>query len=355
METKQQNDRRRQSITPDNYISLINCKLEHGPIIGSQQTFTMTYKLCIDPFYYVDNHNSFTWKINYQYGHFKDLDDLINSIGNNNNFIHSDFPINYRKTAIGFKLTPSKLEERRYMLELWIKEVLANYCNFPYLIRSNIENFIDIPHDIEKKYHSYLSTIQVANKLGLNKSNSSDVVNSNNSSASNSPASDKVMDANTIRNNIVNIIQSNIDNDNDSTTKDYHLRSSRLPSPLALQLRSLLEKLLYHIGLDNTNINPYMLPKTCCTQTFMISSKMDIIIDNKSLSLLGHFLLGNIIIMIIIIIIIIIININIGVYQQKEIILTFTCIYFMSMYYTSHHHFSLWLSSVLTYIGYDHY
>ena len=174
------NDNKRHSITPDNYISLILCKLEHGPIIINQQTFTMTYKLRIDPYYYVDNHNLFTWKINYQYNHFKDLNDIINNIGNN--YIHSEFPINYRKTSIGLKLTSSKLEERRYMLEIWIKELLASYCTVPYLIKSNIENFIDIPHDIEKRYHSYLSTIQVATKLGLHKSNSSPINNNGNNS-----------------------------------------------------------------------------------------------------------------------------------------------------------------------------
>ena len=199
------------SITSDNYISLINCKLEHGPIVGAQQTFNCTYKLSIDPFYYIDNHDSFTWKINYQYAHFKELEELISSIGDTTTNIQCDFPINYRKTAIGFKLTPSKLEERRYMLEIWLKEVLANYCNVPYLVRSSIENFLELPHNIEKRYHSYLSTIQVANKLGLNKGNASDINNSNNSSASNSPISDKIMDADNIRNNIVNIIQNNKD------------------------------------------------------------------------------------------------------------------------------------------------
>jgi len=269
----------------------------------------MTYKLRIDPYYYIDNHNLFTWKINYQYNHFKDLNDIINNIGNN--YIHSEFPINYRKTSIGLKLTSSKLEERRYMLEMWIKELLANYCNLPYLIKSNIENFIDIPHDIEKRYHSYLSTIQVATKLGLHKCNNND--NSNNRNSNNSsPINNNGMDANSIRNNIVNIIQSNSNTPDIDTSKKntivHHYRrhndtttttTSRLPSPLALKIRSILQAVLDNIGISSSHINPYYLPKLCRTETFIVSASMTVV-DTKHLSLVGHVALGTIIIIIII-------------------------------------------------------
>ena len=96
------------------------------------------------------------WKVTHQFSRFKILNLLIRKLAPK--LIYSKFPKDSTTTLLGLRVSKKAVDNRRLMLDIWIREVVANYEIFPEEIVQSLSDFIKAPKKIitvlDKKFSS---------------------------------------------------------------------------------------------------------------------------------------------------------------------------------------------------------
>ncbi len=119
-------------------IESLKVDVKFGPVEDKiEQLFTLVFSLKGD--------SNTQWETNYRFAKFSELNKQINHAAPN--FISTDFPKAHRsRTALGMKIADEKLEERRNVLNLWLREVIANYDLLADNLREVLLEFIKVPN-----------------------------------------------------------------------------------------------------------------------------------------------------------------------------------------------------------------
>lgn len=110
----------------------------------SHYTYTVVFSI---------DRSSIRWKVTHQFSRFKVLNLLIRKLAPK--LIYSKFPKDSTTTLLGLRLSKKAVDNRRLMLDIWIREVVANSEIFPEEIVQSLNDFIKAPKKvttvIEKK------------------------------------------------------------------------------------------------------------------------------------------------------------------------------------------------------------
>ena len=90
--------------------------------------------------------NNIRWKVTHQFSRFKILNLLIRKLAPK--LIYSKFPKDSATTLLGLRLSKKAVDNRRLMLDIWIREVVANFEIFPEEIVHSLNDFIKAPKKI---------------------------------------------------------------------------------------------------------------------------------------------------------------------------------------------------------------
>ena len=108
------------------------------PIIDrGHYTYTLVFS--------VDKSN-IRWKVTHQFSRFKVLHLLIRKLAAK--VIFSKFPKDSTTTMLGLRLSKKAVDNRRVMLDMWIREVVANFEIFPEEIVASLNDFVKAPKRI---------------------------------------------------------------------------------------------------------------------------------------------------------------------------------------------------------------
>lgn len=86
------------------------------------------------------------WTVTHQFSRFKILNLLIRKLAPK--LIYSKFPKDGTTTLLGLRLSKKAVDNRRLMLGIWIREVVANFEIFPEEIAQSLNDFIKAPKKI---------------------------------------------------------------------------------------------------------------------------------------------------------------------------------------------------------------
>lgn len=100
--------------------------------------------------------NNVRWKVTHQFSRFKILNLLIRKLAPK--LIYSKFPKDSTTTLLGLRVSKKAVDNRRLMLDMWIREVVANFEIFPEEIAQSLTDFIKAPKKVttllEKSFSS---------------------------------------------------------------------------------------------------------------------------------------------------------------------------------------------------------
>ena len=112
--------------------------LEAEPVVGDKVVlFSVHYgvKRSTDP--------TMRWKVTNSFARFKVLNVYIQKYAPK--FIYSRFPKDGSLTSLRIRMSRKALENRRLMLDIWIREVVANAELFPEDVQMNLWDFMKVP------------------------------------------------------------------------------------------------------------------------------------------------------------------------------------------------------------------
>ena len=90
------------------------------------------------------------WQVTHSFARFKVLEMMVRKFAPK--YIYSRFPGSGSLSSLRLRLSSKAVEHRRLMLDIWIREVVANGALFPDNIQSNLWDFMKIPvHKIPPK------------------------------------------------------------------------------------------------------------------------------------------------------------------------------------------------------------
>jgi hypothetical protein len=137
-------------------IELLKVDIKLGPIEDKiEQLFTLNFRL--------KEEESFTWEVNHRFAKFEALHkQIVHALSN---FISTEFPKTHRsRAALGFKISDEKLEDRRKMLNLWLREVIASYDLLPTEIQASLMDFIRIPSCFSISFDQQIKSDELASE-----------------------------------------------------------------------------------------------------------------------------------------------------------------------------------------------
>ena len=110
------------------------------------------------------------WQVTHSFARFKVLEMMVRKFAPK--YIYSRFPGSGSLSSLRLRLSSKAVEHRRLMLDIWIREVVANGALFPDNIQSNLWDFMKIPvHKIPPKalVNSSSSLTTVKSKASLSR------------------------------------------------------------------------------------------------------------------------------------------------------------------------------------------
>lgn len=110
---------------------------EAEPVVDKFHSYTLIFS--------VDKSN-IRWKVTHQFSRFKILNLLIRKLAPK--LIYSKFPKDGTTTLLGLRLSKKAVDNRRLMLEIWIREVVANFEILPEEIAQSLNDFVKAPKRI---------------------------------------------------------------------------------------------------------------------------------------------------------------------------------------------------------------
>lgn len=109
------------------------------PVIERGHHYTYTLVFSVDK-------SNIRWKVTHQFSRFKVLHLLIRKLAPK--LIYSKFPKDSTTTMLGLRLSKKAVDNRRLMLDIWIREVVANFEIFPEEIVASLNDFVKAPKRI---------------------------------------------------------------------------------------------------------------------------------------------------------------------------------------------------------------
>ena len=80
----------------------------------------------------------------HQFKAYRDLSFQLADFGINSDFIDGSFPPSYGKSKLGIKLTEEELENRQFLLDVWVRRVFLKYSSCNVKVRKLIEEFFGL-------------------------------------------------------------------------------------------------------------------------------------------------------------------------------------------------------------------
>ena len=110
---------------------------EAEPIVDKFHSYTLIFSV---------EKSNIRWKVTHQFSRFKILNLLIRKLAPK--LIYSKFPKDGTTTLLGLRLSKKAVDNRRLMLEIWIREVVANFEILPEEIAQSLNDFVKAPKRI---------------------------------------------------------------------------------------------------------------------------------------------------------------------------------------------------------------
>ena len=119
------------------------------------------------------------WQVTHSFARFKVLEMMVRKFAPK--YIYSRFPGSGSLSSLRLRLSSKAVEHRRLMLDIWIREVVANGALFPDNVQSNLWDFMKIPvHKIPPKALTSALTSVNRSKASLSRTLSQRVSPKNN-------------------------------------------------------------------------------------------------------------------------------------------------------------------------------
>ena len=80
----------------------------------------------------------------HQFKAYRDLSFQLADVGINSDFLDGPFPPSYGKSKLGIKLTEEELENRQFLLDVWVRRVFLKYSLCSEKVRQIIEEFFGL-------------------------------------------------------------------------------------------------------------------------------------------------------------------------------------------------------------------